>query len=902
MSGTITTTTDAEALEYPGSSLMDCKPPAGGGSSFTVTLTGTTLDLWRQPASVGGWVHQTGMALVRANIIELGGFFIDAYSFGHLVYRVYESGKDRVFYRRINIISDPNVWGSEYLVCEAVAASAGAVYMGTDVIANGTRVAIAACYAQSPVTGIELHALKIATATAFPSTITTVTYTSFGGSRKWSWTGSGYMKPALDFQHNGTAHTSTTPHLWVTLGRTRSVFAKLPWGSGKWTGPSALSTFAASGTVVASNYNAARWDGTRYLATAVLSASPDVVTVYERDSANTKTIIRATPGHPQANIRARAINYESTTKDIRVYGVGTTTAQLYFVDYNRAAGTWGSWAQLSATALQDVDSWGLRRGTAGASRFDVYWQPASASPYTLAHVEQALSFAPATPRITAPLTGQPSDVGDPLYIEWTFSDPDPADTQSAYALSKQEGVATIEYWNASSGLWQGSEAQNASTVSNVTLAVGWGVDGDATHNYKVKVWDNTSTPSGYSTVASVVPATWTAVTITTPAAGAVLTSDLLSPAWTVAGADQTAVRLKLYKAFDQFGRTTANGWGTSDNGAVYTVTGGTTADFLTGNDGAGLFVGTITSATVNVERFAIADGTSAASDVTMDTRCPVTPTVADIVQSLVMFWINSTNYWRADVTFKVGGNVQLSIVKVVAGTPTTVVGPITALVTHVVTNSYSVRMAYAAGRIMAKLWVANEPNYWMVFVTAAEPELQGSIGARNIRNTGNTNGSQLHRYDNIRRNTIDLVYDSGQMNTTDLDYDIPYSLGDLTEWTLEVIVQNVERNIGRWPARHFIVDYVEPPTPTLTVSTQPAIGALRITATNPAPGGGQPAFQSNDVLRKINGQGDEQAIRLATQLVINAVWDDTTAVSGIDYQYRIRSFGVNGTHMDSAWT
>jgi hypothetical protein len=324
-----------------------------------------------------------------------------------------------------------------------------------------------------------------------------------------------------EVEHNGDGLTSSTPHCWVSFGRTSLRMVKLAWAGTYtgWSGPTAAQTIRS--TVPALDYAAARWDGKQWLMAVISPDDAQDVRIYQRNQANTTTVTYDTPAHPQGNIRYLAVNYDNTTKDIRVYAVGTTTADVWYVDYTRASSAWNSWATVTGVANLGPADWGVRAGgTAGNSRFDVITAVAG-SPNTVQHTPQSTSSAPNLATWTTTglpyLNGGAANVNAGLTLDWVFTDVDAGQTQGSYALSRQIGAGTVNYWNAGTGLWQGTEVQNATATTAVTLPSGWGANADANHAYRVKVWDSTNVPApGYSAQMVIVPSVLVQPTITAP--------------------------------------------------------------------------------------------------------------------------------------------------------------------------------------------------------------------------------------------------------------------------------------------------------------------------------------------------------------------------------------------------
>jgi hypothetical protein len=244
-------------------------------------------------------------------------------------------------------------------------------------------------------------------------------------------------------------------------------------------------------------------------------------------------------------IKYAAVSYDAVTKDVRVYAVGTSTAVLYSVDYTRATDTWGSWSTVLATAVLSSTEFGVRRGgNYGNGRFDVITSH-SGSPNTVVNTQQTINTPPSVASFItsdkAYVNGGPADVGAALPLTWTFVDPDPAQTQGSYALSRQIGAGSVQYWNAGTSTWGGSEVQNTSATAGVTLASAWGADSDAAHQFKVKVWDSAGTPAAaYSAALSLNPSAKVNPVL---AAISTVTTSRVVMVWTAA--QQTGIRVIL---------------------------------------------------------------------------------------------------------------------------------------------------------------------------------------------------------------------------------------------------------------------------------------------------------------------------------------------------------------------
>lgn len=77
---------------------------------------------------------------------------------------------------------------------------------------------------------------------------------------------------------------------------------------------------------------------------------------------------------------------------------------------------------------------------------------------------------PLAPTLLTPLNGEYIDGVVSTTFTWKFNDPDPGDTQSAFALRrKTAGAGAYEYWTGAG--WSGTLTWNTSSTQSVTIAV-----------------------------------------------------------------------------------------------------------------------------------------------------------------------------------------------------------------------------------------------------------------------------------------------------------------------------------------------------------------------------------------------------------------------------------------------
>lgn len=538
-------------------------PPSSGaitrdnatGYLYVVVQTATaTLTVYRSINSGTSWssyasFSQTSLAEWSSIVVDIGGY-------AHIAYRVSTGSTDTIWYRRLTITGSSGTFSSglQASLSDSNGGVAGSTWQGVDLAvvrnSNGSfAIVVAAARTVGGVYGIQVMGVSITT----PAEGATI-YKNNGiisGTRAWTVAGTpgGRSGVTCEVEHNGNGQSASPPHVWICWGRNRLEMVKLAWTgqSSGWSGPT-KSVVIKTGLTTATDYPAARWDGTQWMMAIISPDDTTEIRIYQRDRANTKTTTYDTPTHTTGVIRWYALSYDNVTKNIRVYAVGTSSTVLYYIDYVRATSTWTSWATVVATAILSGTEWSVRKGgSSGNSKHDIVYG-VSGAPNTVQHLQQTAGTIPAIPTWdftgAAYTNGGAAEAAAALVLKWTFTDQDPGDTQGSYALSRQIGAATIAYWNATTSTWGASEVQNTSATSQVTLASGWGADADLPHSYKVKVWDASGNPSvGYSTALQLSPSVKSNPTITAPAAAAVLTTDAVTITWTVA--EQSAYRVQL---------------------------------------------------------------------------------------------------------------------------------------------------------------------------------------------------------------------------------------------------------------------------------------------------------------------------------------------------------------------
>ncbi|MET8908395.1 hypothetical protein [Micromonospora sp. NPDC004551] len=901
-----TTTTNATPLVWPSTSLIERHPKTGHLYVMVKSPTANQFDLWRSTNNGGTW--SLLMSQVRANVQEISSIIIPVDGFVYWAFRTYESGQDRVYTQRMAVGSTLQ-WGSQVLIASATAASAGAVYQGLDITSatksSGTirMVAVAIGTTIGGKRGVTMVG-----ETVDGNSNAVATTSIFGGTRQWlPETGTGRITPSLEIEHVGDNKTGSPAHLWITFGRTDVYVVKMAWNGSQWVGPTSPVKVTPAPLTPAQDYTAGRWDGQRFLIVAPDPATTDQVRVYERNRANSSTISRLTPAHPAGVIRTCSLGYNSVNGDLRVYAVGTTDPDLYFVDFIRATGTWTAWATVSTSDIIGTppNNYSIRRATTGNAKYDVLTAHATPTPNTIVHTPQPLSYAPNPPAADTAAIGYPNgaaaDVNAALNLAWLFSDPDANDTQSAWALQRQIGNGPLMFYRASDGTWQAAEVKNIGATPSVSLSRM--VVGDAFND---------------RTVAGGWGGGWT----TNPAPDASVTNGL-------AQTSQATVNALRHGYIDT---------GSANHAFFIDVT------IPVVPTGAGLSVWALGRLTDISNYYAaqLTIGTTGAATIIIQKR--VAGTLTAVGTSV------AAGTHTAGATWRVGINVNGTTVKGKAWMPATQAEPnwqITQTDASLATgnnagvagrletgntNTLPVVFSHdnaaaalggaldqpwagpadAAHTYKVKVWDSADvaSQYGPAFVvvpsvkvnpTLTSPTGGGTISTDQVTAVWSVAEQTAYRVTLAMNPGGFVVHDSGWRTGTDTSYTVPTRLADLSGWTLTVQTRNTAGLASNTVTANFTVDYLEPPTPTLVATPLPASGVISVAITNPAPSGGQPAVVDQDLWRRPVGDTSD-GVRVAEGLLGGTTYGDWQAVSGVPYEYRVLARGLNGTSIFGAWT
>ena len=277
----------------------------------------------------------------------------------------------------------------------------------------------------------------------------------------------------------------------------------------------------------------------------------------------------------------------------------------------------------------------------------------------------------------------------------------------------------------------------ACTLLTCSVDAGATTDADGTIASYAWQFGDTTTGTGVTTTHTYAAGTYTITLTVTDNSGG---SSSTTRAVTVSGPVNQPF------ASDAFGRTVANGWGSSTSGGAWTVT-GTAANFSVS---AGL--GSILFPSAGSTRTAyLLANTRTDADVVVAMNVSNIGTGSGLTAAIVGRLVSSGNDYRATARFNPAGTITLTLSRVIAGTATNLGTAITIPgLTYGAGTSISVRVQVtgtAPTTVRARAWLtgATEPTTWAISATDLTVALQmaGSVGlvgylASNVTNAPTT--------------------------------------------------------------------------------------------------------------------------------------------------------------------
>jgi len=143
-----------------------------------------------------------------------------------------------------------------------------------------------------------------------------------------------------------------------------------------------------------------------------------------------------------------------------------------------------------------------------------------------------------------------------------------------------------------------------------------------------------------------------------------------------------------------------------------------------------------------------------------------------------------------------------------------------------------------------------------------------------------------------------FLYESGKVSGDVTEAVIDYELENGHSYIAYLVLYDGKGVESVTKERHFDAVFTNPPTPTVVDTGEATSGRIKLVITNPAPGGGEPALDHNDIYRRVSGES--AWVRIATDVGTSATYYDYAVASGVTYEYKVRAIGVTGTFADSA--
>lgn len=202
---------------------------------------------------------------------------------------------------------------------------------------------------------------------------------------------------------------------------------------------------------------------------------------------------------------------------------------------------------------------------------------------------------------------------------------------------------------------------------------------------------------------------------------------------------------------DAFGRTVANGWGTSDSNKVWSTGGGSASDYAVGSG-----YGSHTIASVAVSRRTFTDYVATDFDGSVSIAVSATATGASLYGGLTARHSSGDNLYHARIVFTTAGVLNLDIRKRVGGTESAVGSTFVPGISYVAGTFYRLRFQVEGSTLRAKVWrtTSNEPGAWHIETTDTSLVTSPFIGVRSASVTGNTNVNAQVRYDNLEVDNV----------------------------------------------------------------------------------------------------------------------------------------------------
>lgn len=507
----------------------------------------------------------------------------------------------------------------------------------------------------------------------------------------------------------------------------------------------------------------------------------------------------------------------------------------------------------------------------------------SGGTHSTQYVSDTYNLAPTAPTLT---TRANFDATAAATFAWTFNDPNPGDTQSAYQLQINTSGGVFEYdtamVSASVATYVGSGAASTGNNASLTPAVPSGNIGDTLLCFASIRNSGTGTvgtaPAGWQTLLTfgntavlgkVADATSESAPTVTFSGGAanedtlarihrfrnlplniVASSTVLNASAANVGYPALTVPLNASVVF-------VYGWKQDDWTSVAQLAGMTEIDdtFSTaGNDAAQAldYVIQTTAANISASSFTVTGGASAISRGITLSMGPAgyTATGSSHVLPANTLANGSSWQWRMrtwDAAGLVGPWSSYSTFSTSAGGTVTITSPATDNPGGQITDDYTIT--------------------WSV--------------------SGTTQA--YYRVKVVKTSDSSTLSDTGFVASVATSAGISGLLSG-SEYRVEVTVRNAGLVDSGTGTRLITPAYSNPDTPTVTLSTPDGGGYILVTVDNPVPTGDKPLPSTNQIRRRVYDSGDDYQV-IGT-CAADGTYRDYTAASGVTYEYVVRAVAV----------
>jgi hypothetical protein len=234
----------------------------------------------------------------------------------------------------------------------------------------------------------------------------------------------------------------------------------------------------------------------------------------------------------------------------------------------------------------------------------------------------------------------------------------------------------------------------------------------------------------------------------------------------------TKIRTSKRYAYDAFGRTSSNGWGTADSGEAWSTNGGVAGDYSVSGGTAN-----ISNGSVNVIRETYFDPTGSGlldGTISATVKPGVVATGQSIYMALQMRRADANNCLFAVATFDTTSTVTLLIYARVAGV-NTIIGSTADSLAYGASDSFRLEFSVTGGQYVVRLWNTASPDtqIWTYAddstTAGAAITAAGNVGCRSLLVTGNTNVTPTTKFDDL---VVQDVRFTGEIPDLPQEFDI----------------------------------------------------------------------------------------------------------------------------------